>query len=102
MYPSLSKQALPLDTALLIEKDVIVEVPAYYEFMIPTLQALHKLDGNASINELADEVIAIMDLPPEMTEQPHGNSGHGEKLWHKVMDENVNGFFARSKSVCQA
>jgi len=59
----------------MVKKD---DVPAYYELINPTLRALHKLGGSASIQELAEEIVEDLDLPPIIAELPHGRGSQTE------------------------
>lgn len=54
------------------------EVPTFDELMNPTLQALKRLGGSASIDELVPEIVRIMELPQEVADVPHGNTGRTE------------------------
>ena len=53
-------------------------VPKFDELMNPTLQALKRLGGSASIDELVPEIVKFLNLPQEVAEVPHGNSGRTE------------------------
>lgn len=53
-------------------------IPKYHEFINPTLQALHKLGGSASIQEIVDEIIVIMQLSDEVVSKSHGDSAQTE------------------------
>jgi len=46
--------------------------------MNPTLQALKRLGGSASIDELVPEIVKFLNLPQEVAEVPHGNTGRTE------------------------
>jgi restriction system protein len=46
--------------------------------MNPTLRALRKLGGSGSINELVTEVINDLNLPDEIADLPHGDTGRTE------------------------
>ncbi len=46
--------------------------------MNPTLQALRNLGGSASIDELVRGILAILSLPADVTEIPHGSGGRTE------------------------
>jgi restriction system protein len=48
-----------------------MSIPKYDELFNPTLQALKKLGGSASITELLDEVATSIKLSPEDLTQPH-------------------------------
>lgn len=54
------------------------DVPQFDELMNPTLQALKRLGGSASIDELVPEIVRLLGLPQEATDVPHGNSGRTE------------------------
>lgn len=54
------------------------EVPQFDELMAPTLQALRKLGGSASIDELVPEIVRLMSLPQEIADIPHGSTGRTE------------------------
>jgi len=60
---------------VMVKKD---DVPAYYELINPTLRALHKLGGSASIQELAEEIVDDLNLPPKIAELPHGRGSQTE------------------------
>lgn len=49
----------------------MVDVPAYERLLNPTLQALRKLGGSASITELLEQVIEDSQLSQAVVEQPH-------------------------------
>lgn len=54
------------------------EVPQFDELMDPTLNALKRLGGSASIDELVPEIVRLLGLPQEVAEVPHGNTGRTE------------------------
>lgn len=54
------------------------EVPTFDELMGPTVEALKRLGGSASIDELVPEIVRIVDLPQEIAEIPHGTTGRTE------------------------
>jgi restriction system protein len=54
------------------------EVPKFDELMNPTLQALKRLGGSASIDELVPEIVKFLGLPQEVAEVPHGTTGRTE------------------------
>jgi len=53
-------------------------VPKFDALMNPTLQALKRLGGSASIDELVPEIVKFLNLPQEVAEVPHGNTGRTE------------------------
>jgi restriction system protein len=54
------------------------EVPKFDELMNPTLQALKRLGGSASIDELVPEIVKFLGLSQEVAEIPHGTTGRTE------------------------
>ncbi len=46
-------------------------MPTYHELMNPLLQALHQLGGSGSIEEIAQKVAELSDLPEEILNVPH-------------------------------
>jgi restriction system protein len=60
-----------------------MKVPQYHELLNPTLSAVHKLGGSASINELVERVIADLELPQEVVEQLHG-TGNTTELEYRL------------------
>jgi len=53
-------------------------IPKFDELMNPTLQALKRLGGSASIDELVPEIVKFLGLPQEVAEVPHGTTGRTE------------------------
>lgn len=70
-----------------------IEVPQYWQMMNPTLRALRKLGGSASITELLDEIIDDMELPDEVADKPHGDGSQTEvayrAAWARTYLRNV-------------
>jgi restriction system protein len=56
----------------------IVKVPNPYQLVDPTLEALRQLGGSGTNEEIYEKVIEIMNLPPEVLDVPHGDSGQTE------------------------
>jgi restriction system protein len=54
------------------------DVPTFDELMEPTLQALKRLGGSASIDELVPEIVRLLELPQDVADVPHGNTGRTE------------------------
>jgi len=54
------------------------EVPKFDELMNPTLQALKRLGGSASIDELVSEIVKVLRLPQDVAEVAHGTTGRTE------------------------
>ncbi len=55
-----------------------MSVPKYHEFFNPLLSAMHQLGGSASLVELDEEAVRQMQLPSEITEVLHGDTGRTE------------------------
>ena len=55
------------------------EVPTFDELMDPTVQALKRLGGSASIDELVPEIVRLLNLPQEVADVPHGTTA--ERSW---------------------
>jgi restriction system protein len=53
-------------------------VPTFDELMNPTLQALKRLGGSASIDELVPEIVRLLELPQDLADVPHGTTGRTE------------------------
>ena len=53
-------------------------IPKYWQMMTPTLEALKQLGGSASVDELLEVIIQIMDLPDEVADIPHGDGSRSE------------------------
>lgn len=54
------------------------DVPSFDQLIGPTLAALHRLGGSASIQELVDELTASLELPSEVVDVPHGRGSQTE------------------------
>lgn len=54
------------------------DVPSFDQLIAPTLAALHRLGGSASIQELVDDLTAALGLPAEIAEVPHGRGSRTE------------------------
>lgn len=76
------------------------EIPTFEDLMDPTIQALRHLGGSASIEELVPQIVALLNLPPEVTEVPHPNSGRTEleyrSAWARTYLKNA-GFIENSE-----
>lgn len=54
------------------------DVPQFHELLNPTLRALDRLGGSASIQELADEIVDELGLPDAIADLPHGEGSETE------------------------
>lgn len=64
------------------------DVPTFDKLINPTLRALHKLGGSASIHELVDEVISDLNLPQPVADLPHGRGGQTELEYRSAWARN--------------
>jgi restriction system protein len=58
----------------------MVDVPTHDQLMNPTLEALHKLGGSASITELVAQVVEDLQLPQEVVEARHSGRNNMTQL----------------------
>ncbi len=54
------------------------DVPSYDKLINPTLAALHRLGGSASIQELVDDMTTALEISSEVTEILHGRGSQTE------------------------
>jgi restriction system protein len=52
------------------------QLPKFDELMDPTIQALKRLGGSASNDELVPEIVKLLNLPQELADIPHKNTGN--------------------------
>ena len=52
--------------------------PAYNEMMTELFQAIKDLGGSGTINEIDQKTIEILQLPPDVTDFPHGDGNKTE------------------------
>lgn len=60
-----------------------MELPKFNHLLLPTFEALKSLGGSASIDELNQRVIQDLQLPEELTAQPHGD-GAGTEIEYRL------------------
>jgi len=51
------------------------QLPKFDELMDPTIRALKRLGGSASIDELVPEIVRLLNLSQELADIPHKNTG---------------------------
>ena len=68
----------------LIEKEENMAVPGFQKTMIPILMALQEKGGKASIEELDEEAIKIMELPKEVTQALHKGSNSKSEISYRM------------------
>jgi restriction system protein len=75
-------------------------IPKFDELIDPTLQALKRLGGSGSIDEIVLEIVKLLGLPPDVAEVPHGTSGRTEleyrSAWARTYLRNA-GFIENSE-----
>ena len=54
------------------------KIPTFDELMDPSIQALKRLGGSASLDELVTEIVELLDLSQEVANAPHGTTGTTE------------------------
>ena len=59
-------------------------MPTYDALFNPTLHAIRGLGGSASISEITSRVTRELDLPPDITEKPHGRQGRQTELEYRL------------------
>ena len=60
------------------------KIPSYALYN-PTLQALHKLGGSATIQEIHDEVVAFLDLSDKQINKPYGKGqANVTDIWYRL------------------
>ncbi len=68
----------------LSEKEESMAVPGFQKTMIPILMALQEKGGKASIEELDEEAIKIMELPKEVTQVLHKGSNSKSEISYRM------------------
>ena len=63
-------------------------VPTFDKLLNPTLEALRKLGGSASVQELVDQVLTDLRLPASVTEIPHGRGNMTEVEYRSAWARN--------------
>jgi restriction system protein len=75
-------------------------LPKFDDLMNPTVQALKRPGGSASVDELVPEIVKLLNLPQELAEVPHGNTGRTEleyrSAWARTYLRNA-GFIENSE-----
>jgi restriction system protein len=56
-------------------KKTISNIPSYDELIVPTVDALIKLGGSGSVEEINNKVFEITKLPEDILQIPHGEEG---------------------------
>jgi restriction system protein len=54
------------------------QIPTFDAMMLPTLQALQKLGGSGTVDEIYEKVVELLCLPNEVLEIPHGDTSQSE------------------------
>lgn len=61
-----------------------MEVPTFDQLMNPTLAALRRLGGSASVAELLEQVIEDLRLPQEVVEHPHVGRDNSTEVEYRL------------------
>ena len=61
-----------------------MEIPTYDKMMNPLLEALHKLGGSGTIDEINSKTIDSMNLPDEIADIPHGENGSRTEIEYRL------------------
>lgn len=64
------------------------DVPSFDKLLNPSLRALHKLGGSASIRELVDQIIENLGIPEDLAEIPHGRGSQTELEYRSAWARN--------------
>lgn len=59
-------------------------LPTFDELIIPTVQALIKLDGSGSIEEINNKVYEIANIPDHILQIPHGEEGTSNEVDYRL------------------
>src|SRR3972149_9324278 len=62
----------------------IEKVPKFENFFSPTMDALKKLGGSATVDELVATVIEIMKLPEDIASIPHSETDTRTRLEYRL------------------
>lgn len=61
-----------------------MDVPTFDRLLNPTLAALRRLGGSASITELLEQIVEDLQLPQEVAEQAHSGRGNQTELEYRL------------------
>ena len=91
-------------------KKAISNLPSYDELIVPTVEALIKLGGSGSIEEINNKVFEITKLPDDILQIPHGEEGTLREVEYRLawsrtylkkfglLENSSRGIWALSKS----
>ncbi len=65
-------------------KKTINNIPSYSELIIPTVEALNKLGGSGSIEEINSKVCEILDLNDEIIQVPHNKDSSINEIEYRL------------------
>jgi restriction system protein len=60
------------------------DIPTFDELIIPTVQALLKLDGSGTVEEINTKVYEIAKLSDEVLQIPHGEDGATSEVDYRL------------------
>lgn len=62
-----------------------IKSPTQMELVEPTFAALVKLGGSATVDEICEKVIELLELPDEIVDEPHrGNASQQTELEYQL------------------
>jgi restriction system protein len=91
-------------------KKTTSNIPSYDELIVPTVDALIKLGGSGSIEEINNKVYEITKLPDDILQIPHGEEGTMNEVEYRLawsrtylkkfglLENSSRGIWALSKS----
>jgi restriction system protein len=91
-------------------KKAISNIPSYDELIVPTVDALIKLGGSGTIEEINNKVYEITKLPDDILQIPHGEEGTINEVEYRLawsrtylkkfglLENSSRGIWALSKS----
>ncbi len=91
-------------------KKSISNLPSYDELIVPTVEALIKLGGSGTIEEINNKVFEIVKLPDDILQIPHGEEGTMSEVEYRLawsrtylkkfglLENSSRGIWALSKS----
>lgn len=91
-------------------KKTISNIPSYDELIVPTVEALVKLGGSGTIEEINNKVYEIAKLPDDILQIPHGDEGTINEVEYRLawsrtylkkfglLENSSRGIWALSKS----
>jgi len=61
-----------------------VNMPTHLDLLNPVLQALQRLGGSGTVEEVNANVLDIMHLPQDIAEEAHGTGGYATEVEYRL------------------